>query len=496
MKPADTVKTYPSQPCSRPRIGVAACVFLWLGVLLIGGMLAGCDATPSAQARSSRSAIEVVLDPQARDGARQSAVGRVPADQAFALFQLVTESRHPITVRRAAVDRMLADNSERFWALSAQRVVQIDDWPMIRLLCARAGEREDRAALPWLVASWSVPSVTVEDPDRPERAAINAIAGIEGFTCLRGLFIDPPDWADTHTRAAAWTTLVRYGSPTPDQLIATAQRLRQSRPAAADPLLDALALCDPVVQVYPSGPEGMLRLYTLVQVTPQAQWDDWTQWYSQQPMDPPATLALRHLPALTHRDRSRDGQSLDVWRGRVAERMRGRRHFYRGEQAGENVVTARPEQLADHFDRLGVGDYLVIERLLDAMDDRALVAELFRQADADRLDTTTEFGGVLTWDAEDHLIAQSFPPALRQHDRVFYASSDCVQAMHTGLAHYHFHAQSHEHPTWAGPGAGDLRFAENLQANCVVLTFIDRNTLNVDVYFPGQVIVDLGCISR
>jgi hypothetical protein len=68
---------------------------------------------------------------------------------------------------------------------------------------------------------------------------------------------------------------------------------------------------------------------------------------------------------------------------------------------------------------------------------------------------------------------------------------------YTALAHYHFHAQSYGNAKFAGPGIGDMeRIARTQQFNGLVLTFIDKNRLNVDLYFRPDVVIDLGTVVR
>ena len=71
-----------------------------------------------------------------------------------------------------------------------------------------------------------------------------------------------------------------------------------------------------------------------------------------------------------------------------------------------------------------------------------------------------------------------------------------IQRMYTGLAHYHFHAHQLSNADYAGPGPGDLGFVDRLRTSAVVFTFLDRDTLGVDYYHSGGVIVDLGVIRR
>ena len=69
-------------------------------------------------------------------------------------------------------------------------------------------------------------------------------------------------------------------------------------------------------------------------------------------------------------------------------------------------------------------------------------------------------------------------------------------AGYTGLFHFHFHATSHRNWEHAGPGFGDLQYADGTRANCLVMSFVDEDTLNVDWYRHDAVVVDLGCVHR
>jgi hypothetical protein len=86
---------------------------------------------------------------------------------------------------------------------------------------------------------------------------------------------------------------------------------------------------------------------------------------------------------------------------------------------------------------------------------------------------------------------------LRDHDRKYVSPKQLIVDAYTGLAHYHFHAQSLTHRDYAGPGRGDLeRIGDRHRLNGLVLTFIDPQTLNVDFYRHGRVVIDLGTIRR
>jgi hypothetical protein len=204
-------------------------------------------------------------------------------------------------------------------------------------------------------------------------------------------------------------------------------------------------------------------------------------------------LELRHLGAL----RQASVKQLALDRSQLLSRVMHRLPDQPGavrSQAG--VMRQLPgESFGEHAETLCWADLLTIDLLLDAKSDPLLVRELFRQADADLADTTTEHGGVLD-KVDGRFVTEPFLPVIRAHDQKFYSSDVLIQRMYTGLLHYHFHAQKYMNGEYAGPGAGDLTFVENLQASAVVFTFLDQNTLGVDYYQPGGIVIDLGVVRR
>ena len=388
---------------------------------------------------------------------------------------------------------MLAVDPDRFWRDAEHRAAQIDDWPMIRLLCERATQAADPIALPWLVRSWSAMSSTVTDPDRPEGLAIQSITGQHPRLTVDKMVFEPDADLRPATRLSAWCVMARM---TPANDI----RHRVAQADESDPLLGAMRRALPAVDQIPYQVESVYRLLTLDSTTSVEQWQQWAHWrerYRKQMVV--RRTELRHLPAITRMPPQWFEQDQMWWQERLLTQLDKQRHADRGDGAGEFEITfktRRSESLDTAKTRMSYADVLTLAMLIEALQDRALVESLFEQADADLSDTTTEHGGVLTWSWENRLIAQPFAPLMRQHDQAYYASDACVTAMHTGLAHYHFHAQKHDNAVWAGPGQGDLTFADRMNANCVVFTFIDANTLNADAYFPRGVIVDLGCIRR
>jgi hypothetical protein len=103
---------------------------------------------------------------------------------------------------------------------------------------------------------------------------------------------------------------------------------------------------------------------------------------------------------------------------------------------------------------------------------------------------------VLALDKKGRFEVLEFKPKVRHHDRRFNASQDMFDAAYTALFHFHFHAQKLRNGDHAGPGMGDKNYANNTRANCLVFTFVDEDTLNVDFYRHGGIVIDLGTISK
>ncbi len=404
----------------------------------------------------------------------------------------VTYSRQPMGDRQAAIERMLEKDARGFWADCAALTRQIDDWPMIRLLSEKAAASRSADALPWLVRSWAMPSKLVTDDDRPERAAIESITGKPADHLLEIIVFAGMEEDEPATQIAAWSVLVRTESH---------ERLRHLIAEVPEQgqhlLVSALKRVAPAVDVLPSDRLAIAQMMRLSVAHADPQWQAWARWRQSHLDDGPATLALRHLPALEHRDPQRADWMRQRWLTHIEHRLVGRRHATRGDGADDDIVVKlRPDRLADHAEALGVADLIVLEQLLDAMDDPVFRAVAFEQAEADRLDTTTEFGGALVWGEQGKLVLKPFTPLMRRHDQAYIASTPCLEAVYMGLAHVHFHTQRFDNAAWAGPGKGDLDFVESHHVNAIVFTYLDRNTLNLDVALPGGIIIDMGCVTR
>lgn len=420
------------------------------------------------------------IDPSRRVAAleRVSAGEEAPA-QVRAMWRIVWSDREPTSLRVACMDRLIARDTETFWAVAATNVPTVRSPGMMVALCDRAVAAEQVKMTGPLIRSLARPSSVMSDAERPEALAIAALLNQSVEEALwAALFSNE---GTTVEQAGAWEVQSRMNGAD----AARAALLARAPSGARASLGAELARLAAVVTPLPHTREQLLWMLHLRRHTPGL-------------LDAPPVrpAALRHLPVLSHADPARVAMSIAEVRERVARLRTGRGFYPRGRDIdGEEYVTSTPERLADHRERLTRADLLHLWAILDALDSPAVRRVLFDGADADFADTEAEHGGLLTW-RDGMPVAELYPPALRGNDRAYHSSHRLIEAAYTGMAHFHFHAQQHDNAAFAGPGKGDLGFADRMGMACVVLTFVDRDTLAADYYQPGGVVVDLGAIAR
>lgn len=208
------------------------------------------------------------------------------------------------------------------------------------------------------------------------------------------------------------------------------------------------------------------------------------------------TLELRHAEAVRWA-----GVNKAEWLGRTRSelleelrgRVRGREHFGRSVESQDRRPRERLDQVEE---RLGWGDVLQVLVLDTVVRGEGVAAALLRQAELDRKDTTTEYGGVLESPEAGAKVVLHMPRGSeRGGDSTFVASPEMIGASTYGLAHYHFHAQNWRQQEYAGPSPQDLEYAKRYGRACLVFTAVREGQLAVDYYQPDGVVVDLGVIG-
>jgi hypothetical protein len=477
---------------------VNACRAALLALTLAAFGLLGCAA---ASPPPPPDPIAILTDRQAALPKRRRAVVALDeqpqwtSTEQAALFAFAWDDTQTMDLRLEVL-RRLADHDESVFIASAlERLPRAEMWPIIEAVGDLTTSHQWTRMRPALVRSWARPSITYADEDRPER---KALVSLYPKTDLAGLLRQNVNTTDAAVelaeQAAAWEVLSR--------LMPKSQRetwLGDVVPynAFASDLKAAYA----DLRLMPASREEILWLLHLRQPENQALWQRAAAAIAKRSDHERHGLALRHVPLLAAADLD-DMYPFDAAKSRqladaLASQLHAAPHFGRG------IDAENPTQVSQRFedvrDKLTWPDLLQLTCLLNALRDEALVGQWFSQADADLADTTTEHGGVLMLSRPPQ--AKAFPPLLRLHDRRFNPSPEMIDALYTGLAHYHFHAQSHDNAAFAGPGGGDIELARRLPAAFLVFTFIDRDTLNVDYYqrlgdSTDVAVIDLGVIHR
>lgn len=184
-------------------------------------------------------------------------------------------------------------------------------------------------------------------------------------------------------------------------------------------------------------------------------------------------------------------------RSELAETLRatlaGREHHARSVETPDRRPRDRFEQVEDRLAWADLLQVLVLDTLLRQGD---LPAALVRQAELDRKDGTTEYGGVIDAPGPTAKAVLHMPRGSeRLGDSTFTASPEMIAASTFSLAHYHFHAQNWRQQEYAGPSVQDLDYARRYGRGCLVFTAIRDGQLGVDFYTPDGVVVDLGTLG-
>jgi len=460
----------------------------WFCFCLAALCLVACTARPLDDPRA------VLRDREAETSRRQRALDQLrdtglDGPSIATLHDLAWSDRQPTGLRLACMDALIAHDADDFWPVAARHIVTVDRLPVLRGLCERAAAAQRAQMVGPLVRSWARPAKTIADPDRPEARALRALRETDDLSAVLWAVLRDADQRRALTEeAAAWVVLNRLDAS------AAEAGLGAEAPVGADSLVHDLLRCAAANVAPPRDREGVLWLTWLMRREGGRAWAPLAE--AAPGWDGPP-LELRHLPVLRHASPARRRMPRRALVAAIDAQLRGRPVHRRGLDAELEVYVPPLDELwSDHRATLGRADALLLLTVIEALEQPAVVGALLEQAEADRADTGSEHGGALRWDASGRVLAEPFASTLVSHDRRFISPPALIEAMYTGLAHYHFHAQQHDNAAYAGPGGGDLKFAQRMGFACVVLTFADEHTLAADVYFPDGTVVDVGVLRR
>ncbi|MEX2218505.1 MAG: hypothetical protein WD749_07050 [Phycisphaerales bacterium] len=392
---------------------------------------------------------------------------------------------------------------------------------IVEALSSAAAERGWSETTPALVRSLSRHWPGIPERTRPEHAALRALnPGRTVEQVVYDTFLHPPE-EDAPVAVGGLRGVERVRVDAWDLL----GRLDTEGTARAAMLLDR--------QAPPTGPvadmrAALLELRTLPVTGEELRWlvsmRDFNDpakaaWWKQASiavsgLDPVrgGRLGLRHLEPIRWASLHRP-EWIRAPRGELLHELRSRlegRQLVRRRASAEERWRPSPEGLRDWEARLTWADLLTILVIDEGLRDPAVVAALLAQAEMDRADTTAEYGGVLragdTAAESAGSAAAPVPPwraivypprpGNRRGDREFVASADMIAQGDHSAAHYHFHAQDERNADYAGPSPGDLAYAARLGRTCLVLTSVEKDALNADLYQPDGVVLDLGTLRK
>lgn len=466
------------------------------GITLLGLLLLHGCTQPLTVTNPMVSLRDATLSPRNHMGA-MLALDPVPRDKAYleALHRVLWLPGYTVDVREASLERLKLHDPEGLQVTIRRYLPRMTAKLWIERLCTIIVDEQWIELTPALVSSWARPAGSMyREFQRPEYEALARLYGEDRVNdVVFELFVESSSVSEQGLRTRCWELIHRLGER--DRLI----DLVENGPIASDDLfLQDLRTGAVDLGVMPHTREEILWLRELCKPEYAEFRSLATQANERLASRREADLEMRDLPilvsALLHEPELLERDRETLYQELVAA-LREQRH-YMIESNYDNYSSGSRQRIFEYHDRLTWGDVAAIRIALLAMQVPQVVDHLFDYARRDMADKGTEYGGVIALDAKGRFEILEFPPRVRHHDRKYNAPQAMFDIAYTSLFHFHYHVQRHRNVRFAGPGFGDSNYADNIRANCLVFTFINDRTLNVDFYRHGSVVVDLGVITR
>jgi len=396
-------------------------------------------------------------------------------------------------VRQEALSRLWITDRTNTIRTIRQQLPRLENWSWLTELCIWIANEHVEELDEALISSWAVPTSMVKtDLERPEYLALLQMHGEEAIIELifSSFVTTNKAWKENY-RIRCWELLHRLAER--DKLVAL---LNRSDLPEDDQFLLDLQRAMNELGIVPYLREEILWIRELATEKYESFWNEAIDTLAEldesrrnelEMRDIPMAVSIhRHSPRYLHMPTQRVLQEIE-------RKLKNRRHYFETEGGGS--YASNNELFRVHKDTLTWGDAMAITTALSAMEVPEVRRHLFAYAARDLADETTEYGGVIALDEEGRFEILEFEPKIRHHNRRFNASQAMFDAAYTALFHFHFHAQQYRNGDHAGPGMGDKNYAQNTRANCLVMTYINETTMNIDYYRHGYVVVDLGTVS-
>ncbi|MCA9290974.1 MAG: hypothetical protein KDA25_07590 [Phycisphaerales bacterium] len=473
----------------RPLVGLGA-LLVAVGV----GLLApGCGPQAAHDPMTTVNTLE--LSPR-RYEAAMTALDAEPRNPEYlrALRRFISDPGYTLATREAAFLRLERHDPAGLHEQITLALPRLTAIQWRRRLCELIAERKWTDLAPTLVRAWAEPMGAFPDEkDRPEYQALATMYGdAEVDALVFDLFVTASDLYQHNLRLRCWELLHRLGFR--DRLV---ELVRNTDPGR-DALLIDLRQGAIDLGIVPWNRQEILWLRVLRQPAYAGFWAEAIAASQRLTGVRALDLELRDLPVIVaaarHQPELLGLSTADLYTRAESYVRSGRRHL--NSRSYDGLGGEWAQRLFEQRDRLTWGDLAAILMASQAMAVPEIVGHLFDYADRDLADRSTEYGGLVQLDPQGRFEVVEFVPTQRRGDFTFIASVDMIERGYTSLFHFHFHAQDHDSARYAGPGFGDSQYADVQRTNCLVFTFIDSATLNVDYYRHDRVIVDLGEIKR
>lgn len=410
------------------------------------------------------------------------------------LKEIISGPQSSLEMRTLAFTQLEEFNSEMARQVLHYRLPTHRSWSFIDWVCDLIVQRRWTDMTPSLVRSLDRFSPAFEDEDRPERRALLALhEGKDLRQIVADLVLTVPDNAvHEQWRQNAWELLNRLGPADP-----WAPRLAALK--TDDPFLITLRDAYNELGVIARTREEVRWVEYLARPENAAVRESARQIVAR--IDPAyrADLRPRHLGTLVAVNRIEprwlDWSSQDIV-SHMNARLIGREHFHPDSLITVRAQNTGPQSFKYWHEQLSWPDLLTVLLADRITHDPAVQAQLLAQARRDHQDESTEYGGLLTISADGVPQAVLYPPIHRSHDRKFYAPDAMVADGYEAPFHYHFHVQEQRNREYAGPGQGDMQYANSMSVAAVVFTYIKPDRLNADFYTQNKVVIDLGTFGN
>jgi hypothetical protein len=498
-----------------------------LGTLLTGGPV-GCSGNgssmtgdPLTDIRNPEISVKARIESaqRARLAAESGAADGVETRRV--LKDVAWTRRAPTELRLAVLEAIFDDEAMEAdsRSLAAYMLPLEQDEAVVAYIADVATQRDWTDLTPSLVRCLARRTSTLPDEQRPETTALRTLHAQRPLAnIVLDVFLSPGvegetygvDWAQL-TRADAWDLLARLDSSGRLRAGLLVSDAYESLTGESAKLRDDLRACYKDLRTIPLNAAELTwlsRLRDPRRAANEAWWTQATSAVAMVPQENRPGLSLRHIEpirwAAAHKPQLLTA-SRDELFSQLQLRLTGRKMHRRSERSRES------DPLLQERLKRGEGtgrvtfswaDLLTILVIDDALATDSVRTSLFRQAELDMDDKTTEYGGTLgtadTGESPGDMTARLFAPrpASRIGDERFVASADMLRSSDRALAHYHFHAQRWGNARYAGPSPDDRVYAWRQGRACLVITAIRSGVLAIDYYQPNGLILDLGEITQ